>query len=122
GGVTVDGDTSGFGMAAPLRDADQIIVPTLPTPTAEVDSARDPDGGENPGTGADTSGAGLVNINTATASELEELPGIGPALAERIIDHRTRHGFFRSVDELELISGISQRMVDELRPLLTTGP
>ena len=64
----------------------------------------------------------LGNINPASAAELEALPEIGPALAQRIIDTRTTNGPFTSVDQLEGISGISMRMVDILRPLVNFIP
>ncbi len=63
--------------------------------------------------------ARLININTATAAELELLPGIGPALAARIIEHRTRHGRFRSVEELDHVSGIGPRTLEKIRPHAT---
>jgi competence protein ComEA len=116
GGITIDGDTSGLGMAAPLRDADQIIV-NMKTPTPDASRVLLESGHPNPGAAATP-----ININSAGAQLLETLPGIGPALASRIIDYRQTNGFFRSVDELEQIQGISQRMVEELRPLVTTGP
>jgi competence protein ComEA len=122
GGLTNDGDTSTLGMAAPLRDADQIIVPTRPTPTP---TASPLDGVDTPTVrsgGGESAASGIVNINTATESELETLPGIGSRLAERIVEHRLRNGPFRTVDDLEAIQGISQRMVDELRPMVTIGP
>lgn len=59
----------------------------------------------------------LININTATAAELELLPGIGPALAGRIVDYRTAHGPFKSVDELDHVSGIGPRTLAKIRPL-----
>ena len=63
--------------------------------------------------------ARLININTASAAELEELPGIGPALARAIIDYRTANGPFRTIEELALVRGISLQMVDRLRPYVT---
>lgn len=58
----------------------------------------------------------LVNINTASAAELELLPGIGPALAQRILDYRTAHGPFRSLADLDRVKGIGPRTLERLRP------
>lgn len=63
----------------------------------------------------------LVNINSATQAELKELPGIGKAIAGRIIRHREKHGRFRKVEELLVIRGISRRKFEELRLLVTIG-
>lgn len=60
-----------------------------------------------------------INLNTATSAELELLPGIGPGLAQRIIDHRTRAGRFRTVAELDKVKGIGPRTIDKLRPLVS---
>lgn len=60
-----------------------------------------------------------VNINTATAEELQSLPRIGPAMAQRIIAWREAHGGFRSVDELDAVPGIGPSMLENLRPLVT---
>lgn len=59
-----------------------------------------------------------VNLNTATAAELELLPGIGPSLAQRIIEHRTKAGRFRTVAELDKVKGIGPRTIEKLRPLV----
>ena len=59
-----------------------------------------------------------VNLNTATAEQLQLLPGIGPALAERIIEERTRRGSFKSVDELDKVKGIGPRTLAKLLPLV----
>jgi competence protein ComEA len=61
--------------------------------------------------------ARLININTATAAELELLPGIGPALAGRIVEYRAKHGPFKSVDELDHVSGIGPRTLAKIRPV-----
>lgn len=79
------------------------VVPTMPTTTANT-------------------GTDLIDINTASVAELDELPGIGPVLAQRIIDVRETSGPYRSVDDLEAVDGISAVTVDELRPLITVGP
>jgi len=62
-----------------------------------------------------------VNINTATASELEVLPGIGSTMAARIIDHRARFGAFRRVEHLMMVRGISNKKFRELQPLITVN-
>ena len=58
-------------------------------------------------------------MNTATVDQLEALPGIGPVLAQRIIDYRTQHGPFRSVDDLTNVSGIGPSHMADLKPLVT---
>jgi competence protein ComEA len=61
----------------------------------------------------------LINLNTATAAELELLPGIGPAMAERIIEYRESRGPFRSVNELGRVAGIGPRTIERLRDKVT---
>ena len=62
-----------------------------------------------------------ININTASAEELETLPGIGPALAERIIAYRETHGLFKNVDDLINVKGIGEAVLSELRDLVSVG-
>jgi competence ComEA-like helix-hairpin-helix protein len=64
-------------------------------------------------------GEALININTATRDELEKLPGIGPALAARIVEHRERYGRFRRAEHLLLVRGISERRYQTISALLT---
>jgi competence protein ComEC len=66
--------------------------------------------------GADSRPAGLVNVNTATAAELEALPGIGPVIARRIVEGRP----YRSVDDLDRVKGIGPKRLEEIRPLVRT--
>lgn len=84
-------------LAAPLHGDDADRAPAQPAPVRE----------------------GRLNINTATAAELELLPGIGPSLAGRIVAHRAEHGAFRRVDDLDDVPGIGPRTVEKLRPLVT---
>jgi len=62
---------------------------------------------------------GLVNLNTATATELATLKGIGPAKAQAIVEHREKNGDFKSVDDLKLVRGVGDKMLEQLRPQLT---
>jgi len=97
-------------LAAPLADGTQILVPR------EGEAGAPPVAG-----GATVPGAagGLVNINTASASELETLPGIGEVIAQRIVDHRTANGPFASVDALLDVSGIGDAILESIRELVT---
>jgi len=84
-------------------------------------------GGVATGTSGASSGAGggsgspgaLVNINTATLDQLETLPGIGPALGQRIIDYREQHGPFHTVNDLLDVSGIGDQRLADLRSMVT---
>jgi competence protein ComEA len=109
GGLLPDADVSRLNLAARLGDGEIITIPAhVPTP---------PPGG-SPVVAADP---GLVNINTASVVELQELPGIGPVIAQRIVDFREFYGPFTSVDQLDEVNGISLDMVEELTPLVTVG-
>lgn len=121
GGTTTTGDVTGFGMAAVIEDADQIIVPARRA--AVTPQSYPPVSGGSPVATIEPAAitSSTININTASTSELETLPGIGPAIATRIIEYREQHGPFRTIDELEAVSGISQRMVLELQDLITVG-
>ncbi len=116
GGPTADADLDAVNLAGWLQDGQQVYVPavgeTVP-PTAAA--------GTQSGTGTDVGAdAGRpIDLNTATAADLEELPGIGPALAERILDWRTENGGFTSVDQLDDVSGIGPATMDRLRDLVT---
>jgi competence protein ComEA len=114
GGLTANADLASVNPAAPLEDGERIIVPFQKTPAPVGQSNQTPP--------AEAPPVGLLNINTATADELDELPGIGEVIAERIVAYRESHGAFASIEELAAVSGISERMVDDLRPLITAGP
>ena len=63
--------------------------------------------------------ANPVSLNTADLAALDTLPGVGPVLAQRILDWRTAHGRFTSIDELGEVSGIGEKLLAQLRPLVT---
>jgi competence protein ComEA len=62
-----------------------------------------------------------VNINTASASELETLPRVGPKVAQRIIDFRTKNGNFKKVEEIMKVQGIGEKVFENIRDLITVG-
>jgi competence protein ComEA len=107
GGPGKRADLDALNLAAPLTDGEQVLVPVRGPSTAA------PGGPVAPTT------PGLVNVNTASESDLEELPGIGPVLAQRIVDYRTQHGPFSSVDGLLDVSGIGPATLDEFRDQVT---
>lgn len=100
-------------LAAPLVDGTQVlVVKTGAAPAAPVPGAQAlPGAAGAPG--------GLVNVNTASATELEALPGIGEVIAQRIVDHRTANGPFASVEELLEVSGIGEAILGSIRELVT---
>ena len=108
GGARSGAVLEALNLAAPLTDGTQILVPregqegVAPTPV----------------TGGAVAG-GLVNVNSAIATELEELPGIGEVIAQRIIDYRTENGPFATVDELLDVSGIGDATLESIRELVT---
>lgn len=110
-------------VAAPAGAAAIVSVEPLgpaPEPSPElVVSVVETTADAAPSTDDASSVARRVNINTATVPELELLPGVGPKLAERIIDHRKKHGPFKNVDDLDAVSGIGARILERLKPLVT---
>ncbi|MER8155392.1 ComEA family DNA-binding protein [Streptomyces sp. NPDC094472] len=136
GGVRPGADLSGLNRARPLVDGEQIVVGAPaggpPAPGAVADPAAGvpnaPNGPNAPSDPNVANGAnapadpgapgGSVSLNSATAEQLDTLPGVGPVLARHIIDYRTQHGGFRSIDELREVNGIGERRFADLRPLV----
>lgn len=116
GGTTAEADLTAVNLARPLVDGEQVHVPApgeAPPATAGPGAASPP--GPGPGGGA---APALVDLNTASLADLDGLPGIGPVLAQRILDWRTQNGRFSSVDELGEVSGIGDAVLARLRPLV----
>lgn len=110
GGPRKGADLSSINLAAILADGTQIVIP-------KVGSGTTASGGA-PGSSG-TGGTPLVNINTAAESELETLNGVGPVLANAIIQYRVQHGPFHTVDDLDDVSGIGPATLEKLRPFVT---
>jgi competence protein ComEA len=105
GGATAPADTAAINLAAPLADGMQVLVPRrVPVPGASA-------AGQAP--------AARVSLGSATAEQLDALPGVGPVTAQKIVDYRSAHGGFRSVDDLDAIPGIGPARVEQLRELVS---
>jgi competence protein ComEA len=107
GGLLPEADPASINLAAVVADGQQIAVGVPAAPTG---------GGAGP---AAPAGGGPVNLNTASVAELDGLPGIGPVLAQRIVDHRAGAGPFGSVEELDDVPGIGPAIAAELAGLVT---
>jgi competence protein ComEA len=108
GGAAPAADVALVNLAAPLADGQQVVVPSR----AAAGS------GSSGATGESGGGGGPVHLNTASVAELDELPGIGPVTAQKIVDHREKHGAFSSVEDLDAISGVGAAKIEQLRDLV----
>ena len=111
GGTLEEADLSRVNLAAVLRDGDQVYVPALGDESVSAEATLEvvlptPSGGEK------------VFINTATLEELQTLPGVGPATAQRILDYREANGPFTSLEDLDLVNGIGPALLEDIAPLV----
>jgi competence protein ComEA len=115
GGLTAEADEESLNLADYVQDGHRVYIPKRgtpapPSPTAEAEPASME--------GTESSG-GLVNINTASAEALDTLPGIGPALAERIIAYRQEHGPFTDIGQIMEVKGIGEATFARLKAYIT---
>jgi competence protein ComEA len=110
GGLLAEADSEAVNLAAPLQDADHIRIPRR----GEVAPAPAPPAAAH-------SSERRINLNTAGSAELEDLPGVGRTLAERIIARREEQGPYRSVEDLREVTGIGARLFEQIAPLVTVG-
>lgn len=114
GGARRGADLQAINLAAKITDAQQVAVPRQGRAAALSGTAA---AGE---AGAAGAGAGaLVNLNSATAEQLDTLDGVGPATAQKILEYRQAHGGFRTIDDLAQISGIGPKRLEALRGRVT---
>ncbi|NLL62076.1 MAG: hypothetical protein GX240_04725 [Candidatus Atribacteria bacterium] len=106
-------------LAAPIHDGQKIIIPFIPEERKGELSGMAEQGLTMPEFNYDAN-SGLININSATARELESLPGIGPVLAERILEFRKNNGIFRRIEDIKGVSGIGQKRFDAIKEMITT--
>lgn len=108
GGATLEADLDRINLAEPLADGSQVYVPHKGEAQLPIPLRSQPVAGAK------------VNINTAASEELDVLPGIGPATAQRIVDYRQSHGRFGKIEDLMDVPGIGPATFDKLRELITT--
>ncbi|WP_258802226.1 helix-hairpin-helix domain-containing protein [Pseudarthrobacter sp. NS4] len=120
GGGTPDADLNSLNLALVVEDAQKIHVPRRGEATPGGPEAEGtPGAGAGAGGAAGTRTGSKININTADAAELDALPKVGPVLAQRIVDWRTEHGAFKSIEELDAVDGVGPKMLEALLPLVT---
>jgi competence protein ComEA len=110
GGLSADAAVDSVNLAERIADAQHIHIPRLGEELAPVAVSADAAGG---------SGGGLINLNSASVAELEELPRIGAALAERIVAWRGDNGPFQSVEDVQKVKGVSASVYDEIKNLIS---
>lgn len=106
GGITDEADLSGINRAAILTDGEKIYIPTVDEVKRGIDI---------PSTGSNISSDGSININEATAEELETLNGIGPVTAEKIIQYRDEYGKFETKEDLMEVNGIGEKTYAQIK-------
>ncbi|PIF02425.1 MAG: hypothetical protein CR979_01470 [Propionibacterium sp.] len=113
GGLRSDADPAMLNLAAPVNDGAQIVVGTKKVPLGEIrESTSSQFGGSNKGKPQ------KINLNTATAEQLQQLPGIGPATAQSILQWRSTNGRFNQIEELQEVDGIGPKMMAKLAQLV----
>jgi competence protein ComEA len=117
GGLTGEADPDRINLAQHLNDGDHVHIPRVGEDASAVPLAADAAAGS---TDVTPTPSGPININTATQEELEWLPGIGPALAARIIAYREAHGPFTSPEQIQNVSGIGPAKYADIKALIVT--
>ena len=122
GGLSPQADTHRINRAAKLHDGQKLYVlsqgesaPPLAASNGQGCEGQSCTSADGADAGSDAEGQGLVNINTANATQLTQLPGVGPAIAQKIIDYRTANGPFTSVDDLTKVPGIGAAKLAQIK-------
>ena len=122
GGATGRAELAALNLAAPLVDGIQVLVPRRVAASQAFEATGGNSSADVPAwtSAAGTAGLGRkLSLSSATADQLDELPGVGPITAQKILDYRAEHGPFRSVDDLDAVPGIGPTRIEQLRDLVT---
>ena len=111
GGATTDADLDRINLATHLADQMQVYVPR------QGEAAPPPPNGSAPDSPTEK-----ININTASVEELDKLPGIGPTIAQAIIDYRTQYGPFKTIDGIKDVPRIGDALFEKMKDMITVGP
>lgn len=119
-----EADQEALNPAQKLKDGQKIIIPYLEQYASAIDASRSDLSAQEYKSAVTkgTVGSNKVNINRAGLEELDTLPGIGPVLAQRILDYRAEYGFFSSAEEIQNVSGIGAKTYEKMLPYLSVGP
>ncbi len=118
GGMLAEADKSSINLAAPLQDGQRLEIPYISGMEPTPPPASFKFGGSN---GSGNPSGQLIDINTATAQELEALPGIGPTLAQAIVDYRNEFGPFFAIEDIMFVDGIGPDTFEAIKDLITVG-
>ncbi len=118
GGLTTQADISQINRAAILSDGEKIFIPTLPNPSLTIPTPTNEECIPSSSNDSLNSSKSLININYASAAELENVPGIGPVTSEKIINYRIENGLFRKLDEILKVSGIGDKTYAKMKPYI----
>lgn len=123
GGVTENADISLINLSKKLIDGEKIVIFAKKAiiDTGSLSSSTN-QSNNSISTNSSVNVSNLININTASQKELEELPGIGPTLSQRIIDYREKNGYFQTIEDIKKVSGIGDKKFEAIKDLITVGP
>lgn len=123
GGFSEDADENYVNLAAVISDGTKLFIPTTEqVGSIGVNAGFSPDTYDQSAVSVDNSSdRGLININTASAQELKTLPGVGDAIADRIVNYRQDNGNFKSIEDIMKVSGIKDKLFSKIKDKITTS-
>lgn len=119
GGETLDADLSKINLAYKLKDGQKIYIPSVIDQEEDLEYVTAKSGNTVSEEEIEQGGESMVNINTASQTELETLTGIGPSTAEKIIEYRKQNGEFKSVEDIRNVSGIGESRYNNIKDKIT---